>query len=196
MPLSARWVLVPSLLLLLFAQPGTSAKAQAPSPAGDALRAERHDRRLQAELEALVKDFHGDLGIYVRHLASGRSAEIRADELFPTASMIKVPIMIALYDAMARGTLAFNQPLLYRDFLRYEGDDILGSFRDSSGVALSRVLMLMITMSDNTAALWNQSLAGTGASINAWLAGHGFDSTRVNSRTPGREANRSAYGWG
>ena len=45
-------------------------------------------------------------------------------------------------------------------------------------------------------ALWNQSLAGGGGAINAWRAAHGFDSTRVNSRTPGREANREAYGWG
>jgi len=51
-------------------------------------------------------------------------------------------------------------------------------------------------LSDNTAALWLQSLAGTGVVINQWLAAHGFDSTRVNSRTPGREANRSQYGWG
>ena len=56
--------------------------------------------------------------------------------------------------------------------------------------------MLMITTSDNTAALWLQSLAGTGTVINQWLADHGFDSTRVNSRTPGREASRATYGWG
>ena len=56
--------------------------------------------------------------------------------------------------------------------------------------------MLMITMSDNTASLWLQSLAGTGVVINQWLAAHGFDSTRVNSRTPGREANRASTAGG
>src|SRR5262249_49757388 len=43
---------------------------------------------------------------------------------------------------------------------------------------------------------WLQYLAGTGTVINQWLAEHGFDSTRVNSRTPGREENRTKYGWG
>jgi beta-lactamase class A len=78
----------------------------------------------------------------------------------------------------------------------YEGDDILGSFRDSSRIPLNRLTLLSLTTSDNTASLWLQSLAGTGTTINAWLATHGFDSTRVNSRTPGREENRSRYGWG
>ena len=140
--------------------------------------------------------FQGDVGIYVHHLKSGRSAAIRADELFPTASMIKVPILVTLFDRIQRGELPFDTTLVYTDSLLYPGDDILGSFKDSSKVALSRVIMLMITTSDNTAALWNQSLAGGGVAINGWLAGHGFDSTRVNSRTPGREANREAYGWG
>ena len=54
----------------------------------------------------------------------------------------------------------------------------------------------MISVSDNTASLWLQALAGTGTSINRWLEENGFHHTRVNSRTPGREEMRSIYGWG
>jgi len=32
--------------------------------------------------------------------------------------------------------------------------------------------------------------------INQWLAQHGLDSTRMNSRTPGRQDNWKQYGWG
>jgi beta-lactamase class A len=56
--------------------------------------------------------------------------------------------------------------------------------------------MLMITTSDNTASLWCQHEAGTGTDINAWLAAHGFELTRMNSRTPGRRSNWEQYGWG
>lgn len=35
-----------------------------------------------------------------------------------------------------------------------------------------------------------------GGTINRWLHDHGFDSTRANSRVPGREGARAAYGWG
>jgi beta-lactamase class A len=55
---------------------------------------------------------------------------------------------------------------------------------------------LMLTTSDNTASLWLQSLAGKGTRINEILDSFGLIYTRVNSRTPGRENNRTPYGWG
>ena len=174
----------------LAAAPLAVLAAQAPE------KAERIDRGLQRELEQAVAGFHGKVGVYVRHLKTGRAAAINADSVFPTASMIKVPILIATFDAIERGTIHFNDSLTYRDSLLYPGDDILGMAKDSSYIELSRVIMLMITMSDNTAALWLQKLSGTGVAINTWLAGHGFDSTRMNSRTPGRQGNWQMYGWG
>jgi beta-lactamase class A len=176
---------------MLLLAPGVPLSAQ---QAGPALSI---DRDLQAGLEALAREFHGDVGVYVRQLRTGRGAALRADEVFPTASMIKVPILAALYDRLDRGELRVDSMLVYTDSLiDPEESDMLGSFRDSTRVELGRVIMLMLTMSDNTAALWNQSLAGTGTAINQWLARNGFDSTRVNSRTPGREEARRTYGWG
>jgi len=157
---------------------------------------ERADHRLQAQLDSLVQGFHGTAGIYVRHLSSGRSAGVNADSVFPTASMIKVPILIGVFDAIEHGRLDFRQELIYTDSLLYEGDDILGSFKDSTRIPLNQLTLLSITTSDNTASLWLQALAGGGTVINQWLSDHGFDSTRVNSRTPGREDNRSRFGWG
>ena len=157
---------------------------------------EHFDKSLERQLDSLTAGFHGTVGIYVRHLPSGRSAGVNPDSVFPTASMIKVPIMIGVFDAIEHGRLDFRQQLIYTDSLLYEGDDILGSFRDSTRLPLNKLTLLSITTSDNTASLWLQALAGTGTVINQWLADHGFDSTRVNSRTPGREENRSRYGWG
>ncbi len=157
---------------------------------------EKADKKLEAKLRAALKDFRGDAGVYVRHLSSGRSITIRADELFPTASMIKVPIMLALFEKFNAGELDYHGSLVYKDSLLYEGEDILGSFKDGEKVAFSKVAMLMITTSDNTASLWCQSLAGTGVAINNWLEAHGFHQTRVNSRTEGREEARKEFGWG
>jgi len=154
------------------------------------------DSVLFAKLAPLADRFPGRVGIYVSHLPTGATVEINADEVFPTASMIKVPIMVAVFDAIERGELEFAQKLVYTDSLLYEGEDILGAFADSSEIALGKVLMLTITTSDNTAALWSQHLAGTGTKINEWLEQNGFDSTRVNSRTPGRRGNWEIYGWG
>ena len=158
--------------------------------------AAQEDLELSRKLADLVQPFHGDAGIYVRHLSTGRWAAIRADEVFPTASMVKVPIMLGLFDKLNRNELDYHAELVYRDSLLYAGDDIVGAFRDSAVISLSKLIMLMITTSDNTASLWCQQLAGTGTAINQWLDAHGFDSTRVNSRTPGRESDRGLYGWG
>ncbi|WP_343063790.1 serine hydrolase [Flavihumibacter stibioxidans] len=78
----------------------------------------------------------------------------------------------------------------------YPGEDLLGSFRDSANIQLAKVIMLMMTTSDNTASLWLQLLAGTGTRINELLDSLGFISTRVNSRTAGRQENWKLYGWG
>jgi len=58
------------------------------------------------------------------------------------------------------------------------------------------LIHLMMTTSNNTASLWNQYLAGTGTEINRWLAENGYEETRVNSRTEGRDEDFQRYGWG
>lgn len=158
--------------------------------------AQRRDQTLQAEVENICKGFHGVVGVHILHLPSGRTVSVNADTVFPTASMIKIPILIGIMDKIRNGSLDYHTNLLYRDSLLYPGEDILGSFKDSSTVSLSKVVMLMLTTSDNTASLWLQSLAGTGTRINIILDSLGFKNTRVNSRTTGREENRRKYGWG
>lgn len=153
------------------------------------------DSKLTAKLNEAVKGFQGQVGIYVHNLKTGKTAEINADTLFPTASMIKVSIQCGVMDKIEKGELKYNQKLVYRDSLLYAGEDLLGSFKDKDTVQLSKVAMLMITMSDNTASLWLQKLVG-GDYINNWLNQNGFKVMRVNSRVPGREAIRRIYGWG
>ncbi len=153
------------------------------------------DKKLTSKLQDAVKGFHGQVGIYVQNLKTGKTVAINADTLFPTASMIKVSIQCGVMDKIEKGELKYNQKLGYRDSLLYAGEDILGSFKDKDTIQLSKVAMLMITMSDNTASLWLQKLVG-GEYINNWLQQNGFKAMRVNSRVPGREAIRKIYGWG
>ncbi|MDR6942656.1 serine hydrolase [Mucilaginibacter pocheonensis] len=153
------------------------------------------DNRLTRQLQDAIRGFHGQAGIYVHNLKTGKTAAINADTLFPTASMIKVSIQCGLMDKIEKGEMQYNQKLVYRDSLLYPGEDILGSFKDKDTIQLSKVAMLMITMSDNTASTWLQKLVG-GDYINNWLQQNGFKVMRVNSRVPGREAIRKVYGWG
>lgn len=157
---------------------------------------QKTDESLTKQVTELVKGFKGDVGVYVRHLKSGKTVAIDADSLFPTASMIKVPITIGVFNKIEKGELRYDSTFIYKDSLLYAGEDILGSFKHGEKISLSKLLMLMITTSDNTASLWCQSLAGGGIEINRWLDENGFNNIRVNSRTPGREAIRTKYGWG
>lgn len=158
--------------------------------------AQRRDE-LNVSLQRIADAFQGKAGIYVRHLGTGQEVAINADTIFPTASMIKIPITIGIFDRIEKGDLAYDSVLVYRDSLASGvGEDILGSFKDGEKISLAKVMMLMITTSDNTASIWSQALAGGGVGINAWLEKNGFEHTRVNSRTPGRRQDWERYGWG
>lgn len=153
-------------------------------------------RKLDKGIRSIIQGFNGDVGVYVKDLKTGAEYGFQADTIFPTASIVKLPIYVGVMDKMRQGILSDTQHLVYKDSLLYEGVDILGSFKAEERIELSKVLMLMLTMSDNTASLWLQSLAGGGTRINQLMDSLGFRYTRVNSRTSGRETDRSRYGWG
>jgi beta-lactamase class A len=190
----------PALLSFALAAAGCTAPAGGPAavPAAGpaAALAPGPDGALQSRLEALVAPFAGTAGVYVRHIGDGRTAAIRADETFPTASMVKVPILIGLFARVERGELAWRAPLRYSKEREYPGEDVLARFQDGAQVSLAELATLMCAFSDNTASLWCQELAGGGCAINAWLAEHGCAATRVNSRTEGRRDAQREHGWG
>ena len=158
--------------------------------------AQSTDSKLRNRLNALIQPFHGNVALYVKNLHTGKIVDINADSVCSTASMVKIPILIGIMDKISRGELEFHQQITYNDSLLYPGVDILGSFKNGEKIELSKLIMLMMTMSDNTASRYLQMLAGTGTRINTILDSLGFKFTRVNSKTPGREAIWEKYGWG
>lgn len=159
--------------------------------------AQNTDKKLVKKIQELISGFQGEVGIFVQDLKSNRIVAINEDSLFPTASIVKIPIMIGVMSKIKNKELDYHQVMIYTDSLYYsEGEDILASFKPNEKISLSKLLMLSISTSDNTASLWLQGLAGSGIRINQLLDSFGFTNTRVNSRTAGRENNRSIYGWG
>lgn len=158
--------------------------------------AQREDKKLRAGLEEIMAGYHGQAGVYVKNLRTGKIVTINADTIFPTASIVKIPILTGILQKMQSGELNYDSEFVYKDSLYYSGSDILGSFKANEKILLKKLIMLMLTTSDNTASLWLQGLAGGGARINEIMDSMGLKATRVNSRTPGREGNRTNYGWG
>ncbi len=180
------------LALLLLVALAAPVRAQEIRPGGFA------DTVLTDRLARLLDGFGGVAGVYVRHLPTGATAEVHADTLFPTASLIKVPILATLFDQTARGLHDLDAVLTYPEALHYkyvETTDVAGYMVPGDTLPLSELVFLMLSVSDNVASLWIQGLVG-GAEVNAWLDAHGFVHTRLNARTPGREASGAIYGWG
>jgi beta-lactamase class A len=183
-----------AVLLSLALLGGGCAPTLSPAPTAVA-PAEFLDAGLQARLDSLTAPFRGVAGVHVRNLRTGATAQVNADQLFPTASMIKVPLLVTLFDRVERGDLALDQQMVFRDSLKYADYDLTGKFRDGETIPLDQLAFLMVALSDNTASLWIQALVG-GEEVNRWLDAHGFENTRVNSRTPGRRPDWEVYGWG
>lgn len=160
------------------------------------LTAQQKDKSLEKGLKEIVKDFNGDVGVYVYNLRTNTEAGINADTIFPTASIVKVPILIGVYDKINKGELALNDTLVYDADRAYGGSGLMQFYKDSTVTDLRTLASLMITISDNTTSLWCQELAGGGEEINNLMASLGLDHTRVNSRTVGRTQDWEEYGWG
>lgn len=158
--------------------------------------AQKTDKKLYQKVAALLKDFKGDAGVYIKSLKNNSVVAINADTVFPTASIVKIPILVGIMDKIDKEQLEYHQQLIYRDSLANSSYDVVANLKDTAKIELAKVILLMLSTSDNSASLWLQKLAGGGTRINEILDSMGFKSTRVNSRTAGRENNRTQYGWG
>ena len=157
--------------------------------------AQKTDVRLEKKLRPILGSFHGTAGLYVENLKTGKIVAVNAHSVFPTASIIKVPILTALYHQIDAGRLRYDKPLLYRDSLIYGGSGLMQFFKDSSKTDLGTAAALMVGYSDNTASLWLQSLVGGSDTVNYLMEHIGLHDTRDNSRT-NRETFHGIYGWG
>lgn len=160
--------------------------------------AQKTDKKLEILIKKEIAGFRGTIGIYIKNLKTGKTVSINSDTVFPTASVVKVPILIGVMDKLLKKEFSYDSTFTYwyKDSLLYPGEDILGEFKDGGQIRIKKLIMLMLTTSDNTASLWLQKLAGTGIRINELLDSLGYKNTRVNSRTPGREEIRKVFGWG
>lgn len=158
--------------------------------------AQKTDHKLTKLLIKEIANFQGDIGIYVQHLKTNKTVAIAADSIFPTASIVKVPILVGIFKQIQQGKLHLNDKFTYDAKRTYGGSGLMQFFKDSTQTDLSTLISLMLTYSDNVASIWCQELAGGGQTINSIMGELGLVQTKVNSRTPGREAIWEVNGWG
>lgn len=166
------WLLIPSLPVLLTAaiaqstvatQPtvATPATVAAPATAVSQTTAAAQPADpapaasatlLSQQLQPVLEAHQGDVAVCVRHLESGVEYQWRADVPQPTASLIKLAVMVTAYRQADAGQLDLKRPLTLTEADKVEGSGILTS-HFSAGLTLSvrDAIRLMIRYSDNTA---------------------------------------------
>src|SRR5690349_7688465 len=80
---------------------------------------------LDARLAPPAKAHEGKVAIAVKHLGSGESYYLNADEPMPTASLIKLPVMIEVYQQVAEGKIKLSDPITLRKEDKVPGSGVL-----------------------------------------------------------------------
>ena len=139
------------------------------------------DTALEARLGAIVRAAPGHCGVAAKHLGTGAVARLNANARIPLLSVIKLPVAMVVLDGVDRGRWSLTTPItLVSQDMHPRGE--LGDRYPRGGgpVGLHRLLKLMITRSDNTAADALMRLVGGPLAVTQWLEAHGIHDMRVD----------------
>ena len=104
-----------------------------------------------ASLEQASDAYPGRVGIYIKDLQTGKNWEYNADRLFPSASLVKVPIMAAVFEKIKLGAITLDTQIKLTRRDRVGGSGSLKWVRDGTSLSVMEIVYKMITESDNTA---------------------------------------------
>jgi len=138
------------LLMALLAAPACATGQGAPGATPTSfVRADT--AALHHTLDSLAGPHRGVVGYTVHDLDTGERLERRGDETFPTASLIKVPVLVTVFDLVEQKKLSLDDPLTVLKIDKVPGSGQLQFLHDNATVTVRDAAWLMITLSDNTA---------------------------------------------
>jgi beta-lactamase class A len=138
------------LLFALIASPAC-ATGQVRTAAAPVSLARADTARLHRTLDSLAQGHHGIVGYTVHNLDTGERLERRGDETFSTASLIKVSILVTVYDLAEQKKLSLDDPLTVLKIDKVPGSGQLQFLHDNATITVRDAAWLMTTLSDNTA---------------------------------------------
>lgn len=108
-------------------------------------------REMAEDLEKISRSYRGRVGIYIKDLETGKTWDYNSDRKFPSASLIKVPIMAAVFEKIRAGALSLDTQIRLTRGGRVGGSGSLKWVRDGTSLSVMEIIYKMITESDNTA---------------------------------------------
>jgi beta-lactamase class A len=137
---------------------------------------------LPDRMEFLAQAHKGKVALAVKHLGTREHFSLNADEPMPTASLIKLPVMIEAYLQADEGRVGLNDRVTLKQSDKVPGSGILTEhFSDGATISLRDAIRLMIVFSDNTATnlvLDKIGIPSTNQRMEAW----GFPNTKINAK--------------
>ncbi len=106
---------------------------------------------METAVRKKVAAFRGEVGLVIRDLGTGWTFQVDPDKIFPSASMVKVPIMAACLEAEREGRLSLDDRVTLKRSDKTTGSGLLRRNRSGSVFTVDRLVELMVAHSDNTA---------------------------------------------
>lgn len=135
--------------------------------------------RLRASVERITTSVDATWGIYVKSLDTGEELAINADQPMDTMSVIKIPLMVEVFEQVKAGKLSLSDryTLAAADVL--PGTGVLRSLEPGAVVTVKDLVTLMIIVSDNTATDVLYRLVGGPGAVTARMSALGLTKTRA-----------------
>lgn len=150
-------------------------------------------------ISGITEAFEGRIGIAARDMRSGLCYRLRSAARFPTASVIKLPVLVHTLMLADEGYLGLGERLTMTPNDRVPGAGILTALSDGFTLSIRDACALMIALSDNAAT--NLILDRVGIDgVNARMRSLGLRATtlhrKVFSAGPPISAQNARYGLG
>lgn len=137
---------------------------------------------LEKAILPIAEAHKGKIAVAVKNLASGESYQLRGDEVMPTASLIKIAVMIEAYQQAEDKKLKLDRTLTLKADDKVPGAGILTiHFSDGATFPLKDAIRLMMVYSDNTATNLVLDAVGIPA-VNDRMGALGLKETKVNAK--------------
>lgn len=142
-------------------------------------RSARAQMPIDQLLRPAIASIPGSVGIYAHTMAFGAPiASYNANVSFPSASTIKMLIMLTAFKAAERDPAVMREHITYRSDELIGGSDFLSTQPDGQRFTVAQLIVPMIQVSDNTAS--NLLITHFGFErINAVIRGAGLRSTHL-----------------
>lgn len=139
---------------------------------------------LKTQIESTITRARGEVGVAIKHLASGTEVLVNADAPYPMASAYKLPILVELFYQRAAGTLGLDDRIEVMPGDLHIGSGSMIALFDPPGVQLSirNLINLMMRVSDNSAADIIFNRVGP-SNVTARMQELGLNSIRVDRST-------------